>query len=66
DKVCGLKGYARGLVRLFEKQPLVVVAEKGATAADIRALTTDVSNKVKQATGIEIEPEVYGFGPELC
>ena len=35
DKICGLRGYAKGGVRLFEKQALVLVADIGTTAAEI-------------------------------
>lgn len=58
DKACGLKGYHRGPVRLFERQPLVVVAERGATAADIHALADDVQKQVQKATGITLAREV--------
>ncbi|MEX1026532.1 MAG: UDP-N-acetylmuramate dehydrogenase [Candidatus Paceibacterota bacterium] len=58
DRVCGLKGYRRGPVRLFERQPLVLVAEPGARAADIRALADDVQVRVTNATGIELAREV--------
>lgn len=58
DKVCGLKGYREGKVRLYEKQALVVVAERGATAQDIMRFTSVVAEKVFEKTGIKIEPEV--------
>jgi UDP-N-acetylmuramate dehydrogenase len=62
DKVCGLKGYARGNVRLFEKQPLVLVAERGASAAEIQALEAEIRALVKDKTAIDIEPEVGFLG----
>lgn len=62
DKVCGLRGHSRGHVGLFEKQPLILVAHPGATAAEVRAFEGDIRARVRAATGIEIEPEV-GFMP---
>ncbi len=58
DKVCGLKGYRRGNVRLFEGQALVLVAERGATTTEILAFARYVSDAVKEKTKIEIETEV--------
>jgi len=62
DHVLSLKGYAQGFVRLYEKQPLVIVAQKGATAQDIDALAHDVAERVLHATDIKIEREVETFG----
>jgi UDP-N-acetylmuramate dehydrogenase len=58
DHVLNLRGYALGPVRLFERQPLVLVAEQGATAHDVDALADEVAQKVYDATNIEIEREV--------
>lgn len=58
DQVLALKGYAKGPVRLFEKQPLVIVASEGARAADVDALAEEVCTRVQDATGIVIEREV--------
>jgi UDP-N-acetylmuramate dehydrogenase len=62
DNVCHLKGMMKGNVGLFEKQPLVLVAKKGATAAEIKAFESEIRATVKQNTALDIEPEV-GF---LC
>jgi len=62
DHVLSLKGYAQGHVRLYEKQPLVIVAEAGATASDVNALAHYVADRVKEATHIDIEREVETFG----
>lgn len=62
DHVCNLKGYTRGKARLFEKQPLVVVAESGSTSVEIRTLSEAVSGIVEGKTGIRIEPEVEWVG----
>ncbi|MBY0309574.1 UDP-N-acetylmuramate dehydrogenase [Patescibacteria group bacterium] len=58
DKVCGLKGYREGFVRLYEKQALVLVAETGVRAQDITMFADAISKKVFSATGIVIEREV--------
>lgn len=62
DHACNLKGYALGKVRLFEKQPLVVVAEIGASAKEVQHLSEAVSGIVEGKTGIRIEPEVEWVG----
>jgi UDP-N-acetylmuramate dehydrogenase len=60
DKVLNLRGFSNGsaTVRLFERQPLVLVAEPGATAADVDALANEVAHRVFTATSIRIEREV--------
>jgi UDP-N-acetylmuramate dehydrogenase len=61
DKVCGLRGYRVGHVRLYEQQALVLVAESGASAAEIDAFATLVAARVFEKTGITIEREVAWF-----
>ncbi len=61
DRVLNLRGHAHGNARLFEKQPLVLVAEAGATARDVDALANDVAARVHAATGISIEREVQSL-----
>lgn len=61
DHVLGLAGYSRGPVRLFEKQPLVIVASAGARAADIEALADEVEERVHDTFGITLEREVELF-----
>ncbi len=58
DRLLGLKGYRKGKASLFSNQPLVLVADQGATAADVDALAQEISVRVKESTGIEIEREV--------
>jgi len=62
DHILSLKGFSKGLVRLYEVQPLVVVASVGATAADIDAFACDIAERVLNATTIVIEREVETFG----
>lgn len=58
DHALSLRGYAKGPVRLFERQPLVLVAENGALAHDVDVLADDVAARVHAATGLTIEREV--------
>ncbi|MFZ1987922.1 MAG: UDP-N-acetylmuramate dehydrogenase [Minisyncoccia bacterium] len=58
DHVLALRGFSKGLVSLYEAQPLVMVAKGGATAHDVSGLAHDVVEKVQQATGIIPEWEV--------
>ncbi len=58
DKALGLRGFRLGPASLFGAQPLVLVAERGATAQDVDALAREVESRVYDATGITIEREV--------
>lgn len=58
DRVLGLRGYREGKVWLFAAQPLVLVADAGATASAIDAFANDIARRVHDATGISIEREV--------
>ena len=58
DHVLNLKGYVKDHVRLFEKQPLVIVAEQGATSHDVDLLAHEIESKVLVAIGITLEREV--------
>ena len=62
DHALSLKGYARGPARLYEAQPLVLVASPGAAATDVNALARDIAKRVFAATGIELEREVEYVG----
>jgi UDP-N-acetylmuramate dehydrogenase len=58
DKVCNLRGYQKGKIRLYEQQALVLVADKDATADEINIFADDIAMRVKQKTKIIIEREV--------
>lgn len=58
DKVCGLKGYHQGLMSLYEKQALVVVAERGATTQLVEQFADNITRMVFEKTQIVIEREV--------
>ncbi len=62
DHVLSLKGFSLGNVRLYEKQPLVIVARPDARFAEVDALATLVAKRVFAATGITLEREVETFG----
>ena len=58
DKICGLKGFTLGHVRLYEKQALVLVADAGATTQEIKNFKNIISKIVFEKTFITIEQEV--------
>ncbi|MFA5942621.1 MAG: UDP-N-acetylmuramate dehydrogenase [Candidatus Paceibacterota bacterium] len=64
DHALALKGFAKGRVRLYEKQPLVIVVRAGATAKEIDSFANEIAEKVFSATGIRIEREVETFGAQ--
>lgn len=61
DRVLDLRGYREGNVSLFENQPIVLVADEGATAKEIDSFADDIARRVHDATGIEVEREVRNF-----
>lgn len=58
DTVLHLKGFAVGGARVFEKQPLVLVASRDATASDVLLLAQKIKEVVQENIHIEIENEV--------
>ena len=65
--ICGLKGTQVGYVKVYEKQPLVLITELGkATARQVMGLFKKVRQRVYSKTGIKIEPEpkMIGFSRE--
>lgn len=59
---CGLKGIARGDAQVSEKHANFIVNNGTATAADMAALMRDIQQKVREAYGIELAPEVRFLG----
>ena len=53
----GLKGLRRGGAAVSEKHAGFIVNLGGATAADVKALYKEVSDRVFEKTGIRLEPE---------
>jgi UDP-N-acetylmuramate dehydrogenase len=58
DNICDLKGYQKGNVKLFEKQPIVLVQTGDATSEEVESFAREVILRVKEKTGIDVEWEV--------
>jgi len=58
DNICGLKGFQRGNVGLFARQPLVLVQNGEASAEEIEAFAKEIVRIVKEKTDIDVEWEV--------
>ena len=56
--VLDLREVRVGGARMYEKQFLVLVAQRGSSASDVKALAALVKEQVRNALGIEIELEV--------
>lgn len=56
------KGYKRGAVGISRKHALAIVNRGGAKAADIIALKDEIQQRVKEAWGIELQPEPVFVG----
>ena len=55
---CGLKGLSIGGAQVSEKHAGFIVNRGGATCADVVALMKEVQRRVKEATGVVLEPEI--------
>ena len=60
----GLKGYTVGGAQVSQKHAGFVVNVGKATAADVLQLIKDVQEKVLDAHGVQLEPEVLVLGEE--
>lgn len=58
----GLRGYRVGDAQVSEKHCGFVINRGGATAAEVAQVISDVQDKVKEQTGIVLEPEVRMIG----
>ncbi|MEX2422894.1 MAG: UDP-N-acetylmuramate dehydrogenase [Acidimicrobiia bacterium] len=58
----GLKGFAVGEVAVSELHANFFVAGKGATASDLHRLVAEVTRRVAEETGIELETEIQFEG----
>lgn len=57
--LAGLRGHtAPNGAGVYERQPLVLVNRGGATGRQIWELAGEVARRVRQATGVDLEPEV--------
>ena len=59
---CGLKGMSVGGAQVSEKHCGFVINRDQATAADIAELIRQVQAKVKEDSGVDLEPEVKRLG----
>ena len=62
---CGLKGLRIGTAEVSPKHANFIQADRGGSAADVRAVMERVRAVVAEATGVELTTEVrlVGFGP---
>ena len=58
----GLRGFTVGGAQVSEKHCGFVVNRGNATAADVWKLICEVKRRVKEMTGVELEPEVKLLG----
>ena len=58
----GLKGRTRGGATVSEKHANFIVNDRKGSASDVRGLIEDVREAVRQATGVELQPEVVFLG----
>ena len=62
DNVLHAKGMQEGGARLYERQPLVIVAGVGASARDVTALKEKIKKEVQEKLDITLEEEVRVVG----
>jgi len=58
----GLKGLRVGGTEVSERHANFIVAGEGATASDLHALVAEVRRRVRETTGVDLEPEVRFVG----
>ncbi len=58
----GLKGFGSGKVRVSERHANFFVAESDASAQDVWNLVHAVQRRVRERTGVELEPEIRFVG----
>ena len=61
----GLRGFTVGGAQVSEKHCGFVVNRGGATASDVCALMREVRRRVKEMSGVELEPEIKMIGCSL-
>ena len=55
---CGLKGLTVGGAQVSEKHAGFVINRGGASCADVTALMAEIQKRVREQTGVVLEPEV--------
>jgi UDP-N-acetylmuramate dehydrogenase len=64
---CGMtRGWGEGPVGLSRKHTLALVNRGGATAADVWRCAAEVRRRVRQQTGVELEPEPVALAASLA
>jgi len=58
----GLKGFSIGGAQVSEKHAGFLINKDNATSADMYRLIMEVRDRVKESTGVELEPEVIFLG----
>lgn len=58
----GLKGFSIGGAQVSEKHAGFLINKDNATSADMYKLIMEVRDRVKESTGVELEPEVIFLG----
>ena len=58
----GFRGYSVGDAQVSEKHCGFVINRGNATASDIRTLMDEITKKVREQFGVELEPEVILLG----
>jgi len=61
-EAAGLKGLRVGGAVVSAKHANFVQGEDGATSSDVRALMAEVQRRVRERTGVELEPELHVVG----
>jgi UDP-N-acetylmuramate dehydrogenase len=61
----GLRGFASGGARISAKHCNFIVNEGGAKKSDVLLLIETARRKVKERTGIDLQPEVIQMGPSF-
>lgn len=62
DHVCKYRGVSKGGVGTYRNQALVLVNNGHATADEVKDFTQNITEIVRQKTGLSIEPEVQYVG----
>jgi UDP-N-acetylmuramate dehydrogenase len=60
----GLKGYAVGGACVSVKHAGFIINQGGATSEDVLGLIRDIQERVRQQSGIRLQPEIRFLGPE--
>jgi UDP-N-acetylmuramate dehydrogenase len=65
-ELCGLKGYRVGAAMVSEKHANFLVNTGHARAADVLRLMRLIQDRVREKTGVALQPEVHFLGEDLC